>query len=524
MKYTPWQFPENPFDYVKLIDSTEGIGNVPKNKIGIKIGIIGAGCSGLCAAYELMKVGLHPVIYESSKNHDGTIRIGGRAYTYRFPGDPNSFAELGAMRIPFVNKTLRYYMDKFNIDYTQPFPDPLTVPTTLYFKGKKFFIPLGGALPDFVQNASDAWNELINPLVEKILRVWENSELRNKQWQEYVDEYANKSFYQVLNENGLSKKEIKDFGSLGLGTGGFDSLYYISFIEILRLTVCQWEKDQRLIKGGVAQIPENFWVNQRECQHWGISSVSQLNDNKPFGAVKEIYSPLNPSDKVSVTDIDGNTEKYDAVIVTCSLRALEMGIKVNRRTFSDEVWSAIQNIHMTRSGKIFIRTREAFWKNKAPESTVNCTITDEAIRGAYLFDFDNTSSGVICMSYTWEDSSTKFHALSENERIMKCISILKKIYGQDYISNQLAESISFYWEHAKGYNGAFKLNYPGQYEDQSVLFHQPVSPSPEMHNGVFLAGETTSWAGGWIEGAIYSGLDASMAVIKRLGGKIDINQ
>lgn len=86
------------------------------------------------------------------------------------------------------------------------------------------------------------------------------------------------------------------------------------------------------------------------------------------------------------------------------------------------------------------------------------------------------------MSYTWEDSSTKFHALSENERIMKCISILEKIYGQDHISNQVAESISFYWEHAKGYNGAFKLNYPGQYEDQSVLFHQPVSPSPEMHN------------------------------------------
>ncbi|MCG6881914.1 MAG: FAD-dependent oxidoreductase [Deltaproteobacteria bacterium] len=520
MKYTPWQLPENPFDYVKLISCRDGIGIIPKNKLGCKIGIIGAGCSGLCAAYELMKIGLHPVIYESSKNIDGTPRIGGRAYTYHFPGDPNAFAELGAMRIPPLHRTLKYYMDKFNIDYSQPFPDPLTVPTTLYFEGKKYFIPLGGVLPTFVKKASDAWEGLINPLIKKISSAWDNPELRKKQWQEYVKEYANKSFYQVLYEHGLSAREIKYFGSMGLGTGGFDSLYPISFIEILRLTVCQWEKDQRLIKGGFSQIPETFWSNRRKCQHWGLSSVGQLNNNKPLRAVREIYTPPDPLEKVSITDIDGNTEKYDAVIVTCSLRALEMGIKVNRNTFSDEIWSAIQNNHMMRSGKIFVRTKDAFWKNKSPESTINCTITDEAIRGCYLFDFDNTSSGVICMSYTWEDASTKFHALSENDRVMKCVSILKTIYGEDFISDQVVESISFFWEHAKGYNGAFKLNYPGQYKDQSILFHQPISSSPETHNGVYLAGETISWAGGWIEGAIHSGLDSSMSVIQRLGGKL----
>lgn len=130
--------------------------------------------------------------------------------------------------------------------------------------------------PYFIQKASDAWNKLLNKLVEKISIVWKNPELRKKQWQEYVKEYSNKSFYQVLCEHGLSRQEIKYFGSLGLGTGGFDSLYNISFIEILRLTVCKWEKDQRLIRGGVVQISENFWANQYECQHWGISSVSQL--------------------------------------------------------------------------------------------------------------------------------------------------------------------------------------------------------------------------------------------------------
>jgi len=37
---------------------------------------------------------------------------------------------------------------------------------------------------------------------------------------------------------------------------------------------------------------------------------------------------------------------------------------------------------------------------------------------------------------------------------------------------------------------------------------------------VFLSGESTSWAGGWIEGALHSGLDAAMAVIRKLEGDL----
>ena len=40
------------------------------------------------------------------------------------------------------------------------------------------------------------------------------------------------------------------------------------------------------------------------------------------------------------------------------------------------------------------------------------------------------------------------------------------------------------------------------------------------HHGVFLSGESTSWAGGWIEGALHSGLDAAMAVVRKMGGRL----
>ncbi len=514
----PWLFPDNPFDYTELIRHPEGIGRIPEGKTGTDIAIVGAGCAGLCAAWELMNIGLRPVIYESDKNPDNSPRIGGRAYTYRFPGDPKALAELGAMRIPPVHQTVCRYMDRFGIDYTTPFPDPLRVPTTLYFKGKKYFIPVGGSLPGPIQKASDAWKKLIDPLLEKMAGA--SNRPGAWQWQKYVDRFKNKSFYQILDEQGLSKEEIDLFGSLGIGTGGFNSMFPVSFLEIFRLAALRWETDQRLVKGGVGKIPESFWENHRQCRHFGNTNVKTLNNGKPLGAVTGIHTPDRPGEKIEITDIDGNIKSYDAVIITCSHRALETGIKVSRNTFSDEVWTAIQNVHMTRSGKIFVRTREAFWKHLPPEKILNCTITDEAIRGTYLFDFDDTDSGVICLSYTWEDSATKLHGLGQQELLDKSLDVLKTIYGRDLISDQVAEVKTIFWEHEKGYHGAFKLNYPGQYEDQKALFLQSRPKSFESHNGVFLSGESTSWAGGWIEGALQSGLDAAMAVVRKLGGKV----
>jgi len=520
MTYHPWQFPDNPFNYAAFAEQVCGIGKIPKKNLGTKIAIIGAGCAGLCAAWELMKIGLHPVVYESDINPDGTPRIGGRAYTYRFPGDPNALAELGAMRIPSIHKTIKHYMDLFDIDYSQPFPDPLQVPTTLFFKGKKHYIPVGGALPKPVQKASDAWNRFVDPLVAQMEKVWNEPLLRHQQWQEFVDRFKNKSFFQVLCEQGISRQDISIFGSMGLGTGGFDSMFPISFLEIFRLVVCQWEVDQRRISGGVVKIPENFWKKNRSCEHWGQMSLKTLNNGQPRGGVRQIQTTDNPDEKISITDSQGVCQIYDAVIVTCSHRALETNIKVSRNTFSDDVWSAIKSVHMTRSGKVFVRTRQVFWKNGNPRDTLNCTITDEAIRGTYLFDFDDTDSGVICLSYTWEDAATKLHSLDEQQRVDQCLDILKTIYGKDLISEQIAETKTCFWEHEKGYNGAFKLHYPGQYEDQKALFSQTKPESMASHNGVFLSGDSTTFAGGWIEGALHSGLDAAMAVVRKLKGEL----
>ena len=105
-----------------LIISCEDNENIPSNPISSspgmlssngnakKIIVIGAGMSGLVAAYELVRVG-----------HDVTIlkardRIGGRVLTIRSPFSNNHFAEGGAARIkPSHNLTLGY-ANHFNLN------------------------------------------------------------------------------------------------------------------------------------------------------------------------------------------------------------------------------------------------------------------------------------------------------------------------------------------------------------------------------------------------------------------------
>ena len=69
--------PDFPFAFDDWIAHPSGLGSVPAHRHGQEVAIIGAGMAGMTAAFELMKMGLKPVIYEAA-------RIGGRLPTPLF--------------------------------------------------------------------------------------------------------------------------------------------------------------------------------------------------------------------------------------------------------------------------------------------------------------------------------------------------------------------------------------------------------------------------------------------------------
>ena len=72
----------------------------------------------LVAAYELMRIGLRPVVYESS-------HLGGRLRSQPFEGADGIVAELGGMRFPRSSTAFHHYVDLLGLP-TAPFPNPLT--------------------------------------------------------------------------------------------------------------------------------------------------------------------------------------------------------------------------------------------------------------------------------------------------------------------------------------------------------------------------------------------------------------
>lgn len=87
------------YDYAPFLRSSEaagGIGYFTGNVPRPRVGIVGAGISGLVAAAELLRVGVTDIVLFEARN-----RIGGRAWSQMFdPHYPHLIAEMGAMRFP----------------------------------------------------------------------------------------------------------------------------------------------------------------------------------------------------------------------------------------------------------------------------------------------------------------------------------------------------------------------------------------------------------------------------------------
>src|SRR5262249_41477646 len=110
--------PDFPFPFDDGIKHPAGLGSIPADKHGAEVAIIGAGISGLVSAYELMKLGLRPVVYEASQ-------MGGRLRPQPFAGAKGVGAELGGGGVPHSSSGFFPHVEKVGLQ-TPPRPHPPT--------------------------------------------------------------------------------------------------------------------------------------------------------------------------------------------------------------------------------------------------------------------------------------------------------------------------------------------------------------------------------------------------------------
>ena len=477
-------------DYPSMITDKEPLAPISPKYFGKPVAIIGAGAAGLCAGYELMRMGLYPIYFESQTFGDGTARPGGRAYSYDFADalqlTKKSVGELGCMRFPKSHTTLHAYVDNiFKGEYkyateleTQwpPFIDPLLydnegdIPQsnwkvmydTMFMaqgirKRAPYRVNAGSTFGDMdsaIQDVATAFGELIfddnNGILTPIVKAYAAGDINQISflWDKLNDTYQEKSIFEVLRDQGWDKKivgtnnasRLELFGELGIGSGGFDAFWGTTFMEVLRIKLHEDESNQRAFVGGSSYMLKPFLTHVTEVRGSPPKSLKRLTDNKV------IISPVVRIDEkdgggVVISCEDGNTYSFPIVIMTPSPTAISSSIMVQESLLSPDLWKGIRRMPLTDSGKIFLAFPTPFWKGTSRRfpghDAIVTTITDYNLRQVYTFDNyhwgSSSPAGVLMISYTWGDWAHKFGSFPEKQQVESAIRMLKEIYKEEWL-------------------------------------------------------------------------------------------
>lgn len=520
--------PDFPFAYDDWITHPSGLGTVPEHARGTEVAIIGAGMAGMVAAYELMRLGLRPVVYEAD-------RIGGRLRSEPFvPGEPE-VAELGGMRFPISSRAFFHYVDSLGLR-AQPFPNPLTEAagsTVVDLGGRTHYARTLDDLPPIYREVADAWDTALERIagfsgLQDAIRARDTVALK-KMWDELVHQWDDRSFYDFLATSeefgSLSFRHRELFGQVGFGTGGWDSDFANSMLEILRVVVTNCDSDQYLIVGGAEQVPRRLWSDTpHRIAHWPVgTSLSSLHSGVPKAGVAAIRRLGR--DRIEVTDRWGDTRVFPAVIATCQAWLLSTEIECDESLFSQDLWMALDRTRYMQSSKTFVMVDRPFWKDIDPvtgRDVLSMTLTDRLTRGTYLFDNGPDRPGVICLSYTWMSDALKVLPHPVERRVELALSALAKIYPDvDIAGHIVGRPITVSWEDDPNFLGAFKGALPGHYRYNTRMyghFHNQ-ERLPDAERGIFIAGDDVSFTPAWVEGAVQTGLNAVWGVLNHVGGQ-----
>jgi tryptophan 2-monooxygenase len=518
--------PDFPFRFDDWISHPKGLGAVPDHQLGKEVAIIGAGMAGMTAAFELMKMGLRPVIYEAS-------RIGGRLRSQQFEGAEGIVAELGGMRFPVSSTAFYHYVNMLGIP-SKPFPNPLEYPasnsTVIDLEGQSVYVEKPDQLPPFFREIQDCWRKALEEGagftdLRRAIRARDVVRVKDI-WNQLVPIWDERTFYDfVASSYAFGQKSFRHrevFGQVGFGTGGWDSDYPNSMLEILRVVATDCDENQRYMVGGVEQVPRGLWhTSPTHMAHWPKgTTLAKLHDGATRPAARHID---RAGDEIAVTDRWGHRRTFAACLVTVQSWVLTTNMEVEERLFSPRMWMALDRTRYMQSSKTFVMTDRAFWKDKDPETgrdLMSMTLTDRLTRGTYLFDNGEGKPGVICLSYSWMSDALKMLPESPEDRVKLCLEALAKIYPRlDLKSHIIGDPITVSWEQDPNFLGAFKGALPGHYRYNHRMYcHFMQGKLPPHERGIFMAGDGVSWTPGWVEGAVQTALNAVWGIMHHLGG------
>ena len=453
---------------------------LPAPSAPAKILVIGAGLSGLVAAYELTRAGHDVTVLEAQR------RPGGRVLTLREPFSDGLYAEAGAARIPDNHDLTLRYVRHFDLPLVPFQPSKLTrilavgdqrirarpdgdvdltrVPLKLTPEERS-----GGLYGLFTKYLRPALESLGDPAAPG----WPDSRSMKK--------YDEMTMARFLEQQGASPGAI-DLLEWPYATAGDDQ------------TSCLWNLREMLyestettrykIDGGNDRLPKAFAAALKEKIRYGCPVVRIEQD----------------ANKVRVVAMEAGARhvfEADRLICTIPFPALrKMDIQPALSTGKRKTIAELTYDTITR---VTLQCRTRFWEKDGYNGFGVSDLPQEIWHPT----FDQPGPRGLLVSYMSSGIGERAGAMDPDERMAFVVREMNKVHPG--LLENFEGGFAKVWHADPWAGGAIALPSPGQMTGLCMGIEKP-------EGRVHFAGEHASRWSGWMQGALQSGLRAAREV------------
>ncbi|WP_029036904.1 flavin monoamine oxidase family protein [Salinimicrobium xinjiangense] len=446
-----------------------------KTKDPKRIIVIGAGLSGLAAAWNLREAG-HEVTLLEARN-----RPGGRVSTLREPFSEGLYAEEGAAAFSNSYTTALKFIDRYGfekIPWTLP-----EKPVTYHLNGKRLDVASGETV-EWPYELTAEEKEL-GPfgLVQKYIIDTLPQEIRQPEnWnREPLVQMDHTSLEAYLRAQGASEGAIQLirntqwFAAVPGGTSGLSMA--ISDFGLFMGDA------PFILKGGNDLLPREMSKEMNDVIRY----------ETPVRAIEDLGK------EVRVTSETGSSFTAEKVIVTLPLKVLQ---KINfSPALSDPKTTAIEEMRVLDLARVFLELEKPVWRK---ENLSGLTFTDLPIGQLNAYENMNDVQGPALLESSLAGEAAKnINGKSKEEVEQMFISHIEKIHPGT--KEHHTKTIIKNWS-----TDPYALGGPSWPAPGSVTTH--LEHLQSSHGNIHFAGEHTSILRSTMEGALRSGIRAAREI------------
>jgi len=449
-----------------------------KTEVPQKVMVIGAGLSGLAAAWELDQAGHEVTVLEAR------MRPGGRVYTLREPFTDGLNAEAGGFMFSESYIQAKKYIDELGLK-KKPFLPP-SMKMVYYLKGKRFIPGEGGN--GWPYDLTEEEKEL-GPMgiVEKYIIKTLPPEITDPEaWnQTPLRELDQLSLADYLKKQGASEGAIKllQVTQYYAGIPNQTSMLAVAMSDFGLFM----QGAPFLLEGGNDQLPQAMANRLSRIIHYGVEvkSIREMDKNVEIKAQRGDQSV-----------------NYQAERVICTLPATVLrSIQFNPGLPADKN-QAIANLPYLDVTRTFVQVDQPFWQE---EGTAGMAFTDQSMMIYNQPAYVKTDPGrrSILEGYIGGPLANSLGKKTEEDIIEYSLDLMEKVHPKirDHYEGGTVKA----WD-----EDPYSLGGPSWAGPGDVT--QYVEPLQRPHGRIHFAGEHTTVLRSTMEGALRSGVRAAREV------------